>query len=312
MRLDANLHFRDCRANAADNAWMSDAEAGMTRESIPGALHDRIGLANPLLRRVSRSMTMIGRNMALLALLLVAGPAMAEGVVRRCQPAKIQPGVNDIDLWRAGDRFTAEMWFYKDFVGTVCLETRRDAGFRIDWDASTYGFLHEFGLYDLKVAADAVRPDATARFVHTLVDGGGGGGYTGLYGWFGKAGSPDAIELYINENWSGGDKGVPGIKDMSETIRMGSMTVDGGTYDIYTRPRSGTKFAQWWSNRRTKRSAGTISYARHFAAWRKLGMPDAVLTRLTFALESRWGAPSKGSVTYTVHDIEDPDRARAR
>jgi Glycosyl hydrolases family 11 len=227
---------------------------------------------------------------------------------RRCQPAlPIVPETNDITLWRAGPNYSAEMWFYRTFNGTACLTTRGEGSFVVDWDAPTYGFLHEVGLYDLDVPLDTIPATVTAQHDHQLTLLGGAGAYTGLYGWMGTAGRPEAIEFYINENWIGSENGASGVKDMSEATRMGVIEVDGGIYDIYMRPRAGDRFAQWWSNRRTPRTSGTISYARHFAAWRALGLGNERLTRLTFAVESRWGAPSRGVADYRRIRIDRPD-----
>lgn len=129
-----------------------------------------------------------------------------------------------------------------------------------------------------------------------------GGGYTGLYGWFGKAGTPESIELYINDNWAGQPP------DMGDCIRLGQIDVDGGSYEIWTRPRKGNRFAQFWSNRTAQRTSGEISYAQHFAAWRKLGLPNATLTRLTFAFEVRWGVPGAGTAHYKSFSIDPPVR----
>jgi hypothetical protein len=220
--------------------------------------------------------------------------------VKYCNPPQMKRGNSYIYLWPVGKKYTAEMWFSRNMDGIGCLTNFGDKGFQIDWDLKTYGFLHEVGLYNLSIPVDSINGNPKARHRHRLSDITGGGGYTGLYGWFGKAGKPDSIELYINENWAGGDFG------MGDTIKMGSITVDGGIYDIYTRPRKGDRFVQWWSNRRTPRTSGTISYKKHFDAWRKLGMPNATLTRLTFALEARWGVKTGGSVKYERFSIDKP------
>jgi hypothetical protein len=220
--------------------------------------------------------------------------------VKYCNPPEMRHGYSYIYLWPVGPKYTAEMWFSRNMDGTACLTNFGDKGFQIDWDLKTYGFLHEVGLYNLSIPVDSIRGNPKARHRHRLSNITGGGGYTGLYGWFGAAGTPDSIELYINENWAGGDFG------MGDTTKMGSIEVDGGIYDIYTRPRKGDRFVQWWSNRRTPRERGAISYKKHFDAWRRLGMPNATLTRLTFALEARWGVKTGGSVRYERFSIDMP------
>jgi hypothetical protein len=204
-------------------------------------------------------------------------------------------------LWRVGDGYTAETWFSGGIKGDACLTTNGSKSFQIDWNLTKYGFLHEVGLYDLKVPVDAVNPKAKGMYSHTFSKITDAGGYTGLYGWFGKAGASDAIEFYINEDWVGNSS-----INMSSCVKMGTINVDGGTYDIYTRPVKGKAFAQWWSNRTSPRTKGTISYAKHFQEWRKLGMPAVTLTRLTYAFECTWGAVTGGSLKYSSYKIDKP------
>jgi len=215
-------------------------------------------------------------------------------------PENLKSGCSYSATWKTGD-YTAEIWFSKNFTGSKAnLTTVGGKGFRIDWDMQVYGFLHQVGLYDLSIEADSIKENAKASYSHELNDITGGGGYTGFYGWLGDVGKPDAVEFYINENWAGGPI------NMSDCVKMGSIEVDGGTYEIYTRPRKGNRFVQWWSNRTTPRTSGEISYAKHIQAWLKLGMPNGSLVRLTFCLEVKWGHPSSGSVVYKTFAIDKP------
>jgi hypothetical protein len=229
-------------------------------------------------------------------------PTPAPGATfTKCFPDNLKPRHAYLALWAVGDGYTAETWFSQNFKGAKsCLTTFGSKAFKIDWDMQVYGFLHEVGLYNLSIKVDDIRPDVKGRHEHELRNITGGGGYTGLYGWFGKAGTPESIELYINDNW-GGDK-----PNMGDCIKLGTVDVDGGTYEIWTRPRKGNRFAQFWSNRTTQRTSGEISYAKHFEAWRKLGLPNVTLTRLTFAFEVRWGQPGTGTAHYKSFSIDQP------
>jgi len=140
----------------------------------------------------------------------------------------------------------------------------------------------------------------TAQFAETKAGTGGGYSYIGIYGW---SVNP-CIEWYIIDDSYNRMPVNPG-----NTTKKATVTIDGGSYVLYTRPTSGTggsrcsgvsSWTQFYSVRQTARQCGQISITDHFNAWTAAGMTLGSVLEASILVEVGGGM---GSIDFPTANV---------
>jgi hypothetical protein len=145
-------------------------------------------------------------------------------------------------------------YFWKGTIGSVSMTLMPNGRYTTTWnqvDNFIAGKGWEIG-----------SPDRVVDFTGSFE--GGVNGTLALYGWTRNP----LVEYYVVENH--GTWTPPG------GVQKGTLVCDGGTYQIYENSKLTNPaingFTTYWSVRTTKRSSGTVTFAKHVAAWKAVGM----------------------------------------
>ncbi|KZS87222.1 putative endo-1,4-beta-xylanase B precursor [Sistotremastrum niveocremeum HHB9708] len=173
--------------------------------------------------------------------------------------------------------------FWTDGSGAVTYTNGPGGQYSVTWSGNAGNF----------VAGKGWNPGSAQAITFTANYQPNGNSYLSVYGWT----TGPLIEYYIVESFGT-------YNPSSGGTHKGTVTSDGGTYDILTSVRTnepsiqGTAtFTQYWSVRQQHRTSGTVTTANHFNAWKALGMN---LGTFNYQIVATEGYQSSGTSTVTV------------
>ncbi len=226
--------------------------------------------ANPTGRRRGRILLLIGSACALaLATVAAVLPGTARAATQICSDST---GTNDGA-------------FYSMFVsgGSACITLNSGTSYSTKWSG--------IGDFVGGIGSNPGSTSANISFSNSL-SASGGTTLVSLYGWS----TNPLVEYYVEENY------IP-AGNAAGTF-MGTMTSNGGTYNIYEHQQvnqpsiQGTAtFEQYLAIRTSPVSSGSITFSNFVSAWASHGMNLGTMNYQILATEAFGGGSGSDSVT---------------
>jgi endo-1,4-beta-xylanase len=176
--------------------------------------------------------------------------------------------------------------FYTMFVsgGSACITLNSSTNYSTTWSG--------IGDFVGGIGSNPGSTSANISFSNSLSTSGGGTTLVSLYGWS----TNPLVEYYVEDNY------VP-AGNAAGTF-MGTMTSNGGTYNIYEHQQvnqpsiQGTAtFEQYLAIRTSPVSSGTITFSNFVSAWASHGMNLGSMNYQVLATEAFGGGSGSSSVT---------------
>ena len=187
----------------------------------------------------------------------------------------------DYEYWNSADR------------GNGTMELKDDGAFSCEW-SDVYNIIFKNGFrYDQTLTHQQIGNVSITYECNYQPIG------DSLLAIYGSTTKP-IVEFYIIESWGA-------WKPFSNDKSDGTVTVNGGTYDIYVLNKifhnPALNYQQYYSVRQQKRTCGIVSVSEHFKAWEALGMKLGNFNEIDFYVEG-YDSSGKADVTKLSIDIE--------
>lgn len=193
-----------------------------------------------------------------------------------------------------GNGYHVELWSESNAGSVTCFGGDADCAFKASW-YNCGDFLAHVGYYDGSAAKKYTELGRiSAEYCYTKKGTAGNYSYIGIYGWT----KTPLLEYYIVDDYFEGSSLLLGW-----SVKKGTYTLDGDTYDLYKVQRYNapsiigtSNFETIYAIRRNTRHCGHVSVSEHFKKWEEFGIKLGGLYECSFLCEAGGGA---GSIEYT-------------